>query len=50
VEALVSGPTDLIEQFIAQCTGGPAGACVQNIDLEHMAPYSEQGFQVKPTL
>jgi acylphosphatase len=50
VEALVSGPTRDAEAFVAACARGPAGARVQNIDLEHMAPFGEQGFQVKPTL
>ena len=50
VEALVSGGGKAVEQLVAACACGPAGARVKNIDLHRAGPPGETGFQVKPTL
>jgi acylphosphatase len=50
VEALVSGDTTKVEEFVAACMHGPAGARVQNVDLHNAEPPAERGFRQRPTL
>jgi acylphosphatase len=50
VEALVSGDTKKVEEFVAACMRGPAGARVQNVDLHNAEPPAERGFRQRPTL
>ncbi len=45
VEALVSGPTKLVEAFVGAATRGPRGARVSAIDLHNSEPPAEKGFQ-----
>lgn len=50
VEALASGPTKLVEEFIAACMRGPAGAKVANIDLSPAEKPTQMGFTRRPTM
>jgi len=50
VEALVSGHTKQVEEFVAACMRGPAGARVKNVDLQNAEPPAERGFRPRPTL
>jgi acylphosphatase len=50
VEALVSGPTKAVEDFIGACTRGPAGSKVTSIDLHKAEPPEEKGFHRRPSL
>lgn len=49
VEALVSGQTTEVENFVAQCMRGPAFAHVENIDLQAADPPEHRGFRRLPT-
>ena len=44
VEALVSGPTPAVENFVAAATQGPRGARVTAVDLHNSEPPAEKGF------
>jgi acylphosphatase len=50
VEALVSGPTRAVENFVGAATNGPRGARVTAVDLTNSAPPAEKGFRRLPTL
>ena len=50
VEALVSGATKAVEEFIGLCMRGPAGAVVKNIDLYNVEPPAEKGFYQRPSV
>lgn len=50
VEALVSGPTKAVEDFVGAATQGPQGARVRAVDLHNSEPPAEKGFQQRPTL
>ena len=50
VEALVSGPTKAVENFVSFATKGPAGAKVSAVDLHNSEPPTEKGFIRRPSL
>jgi len=50
VEALVSGPTLAVENFVGAATKGPRGARVSAVDLTNSTPPPEKGFRRMPTL
>jgi acylphosphatase len=50
VEALVSGSTRSVEDFVSACTIGPAGSKVKSIDLHKAEPPEEKGFHRRPSL
>ena len=50
VEALVSGPTKAVEDFVSAATTGPRGARVTAVDLHNSEPPAEKGFQRKASL
>lgn len=50
VEALISGDTKKVEQFIMACAKGPAGARVSNFELHKAEPPAEKGFRRRPSL
>jgi acylphosphatase len=50
VEALVSGTTKAVENFVAAATQGPRGARVAAVDLHNSEPPAEKGFLRKDTL
>jgi acylphosphatase len=50
VEALVSGPTKRVEDFVSAATQGPRGARVKAVDLHNSEPPAEKGFQQRQSL
>lgn len=48
VEALVSGTTKAVENFVSAATKGPHGARVTAVDLTNSTPPAEKGFHRKP--
>ncbi|MBS0279805.1 MAG: acylphosphatase, partial [Proteobacteria bacterium] len=50
VEALVSGPTKAVEDFVSAATQGPEGARVRSVDLHNTEAPAEKGFQQRATL
>jgi acylphosphatase len=50
VEALASGSTKAVEDFVAICMRGPPGAKVTNLDLHQADPPAEPGFHRRPTV
>ena len=50
IEALVSGPTKAVEDFVSAATQGPQGARVSAVDLHNSEPPTEKGFQRRPSL
>jgi acylphosphatase len=50
VEALVSGPTKNVEDFVGAATRGPRGARVTAVDLHDSEPPAGKGFQRKASL
>ena len=50
VEALVSGSTKAVENFVGFATKGPAVAKVSAVDLHNSEPPSEKGFIRRPSL
>ena len=50
VEALVSGDTRSVENFVGAATKGPRGARVTALDLTNSTPPAEKGFRRMPTL
>ena len=50
IEALVSGATKAVENFVQAATQGPRGARVTAVDLHNSEPPVEKGFQRKATL
>jgi len=50
VEALISGATKAVEEFVGQCMRGPPGAIVKNIDLHNAEPPAEKGFHQRPSI
>lgn len=49
VEALVSGTTKAVEDFVAAATHGPRGARVTAVDLINSTPPADRGFRVQPS-
>jgi acylphosphatase len=49
VEALVSGPTKAVENFVSAATEGPRGARVTAVDLHNRELHTEKGFHRKET-
>jgi len=50
VEAVAHGPNLQVEEFIAACMQGPAGARVSAIDLKPTDPPQSLGFVRRPTM
>ena len=50
VEALISGDTKKVEQFIMACAKGPPGSRVNNFELHKAEPPAEKGFHRRPSL
>ena len=50
VEALASGSTKAVEEFVAICMRGPPGARVTNLDLHQADPPAEPGFHRRPSV
>ena len=50
VEALVSGPTNNVESFVAICMRGPSGARVTNVDMHTAEAPAERGFRSRATV
>lgn len=50
VEAVAHGPTKVVEEFIAICIKGPAGAGVKAVNLKPTDPPESLGFVRRPTL
>ncbi len=50
VEALVSGPTKAVENFVGAATRGPEGARVTAVNLDVCEPPAEKGFQRRASL
>ena len=50
VEALVSGDTEKVEDFVAACGRGPHGARVSSIDLNKAEAPDETGFRFRATV
>jgi len=50
VEALVSGPTRIVEIIVAACMRGPDGSRVHNVELHNAEPPAETGFRRRPSL
>jgi len=49
VEALVSGPADLVDEMIEACRKGPPAARVTDIEIASETAGVGGGFQQKPT-
>jgi acylphosphatase len=47
VEAVFEGDDDLVESMIAWCRRGPAGARVDDVEVEWEEPLGERGFSVR---
>ena len=50
VEAVASGPTNVVEEFVAKCMKGPAGAHVTAVNLESVEAPSSLGFIRRPSV
>jgi acylphosphatase len=50
VEALASGKTKAVEDFVAACMRGPPGARVSNVDLHTADAPAERGFHRRPSI
>jgi acylphosphatase len=50
VEALASGRTKAVEEFVAVCMRGPPGAQVTNLDMHQADPPDQPGFHRRPTV
>lgn len=50
VEALVSGPTKAVEDFVGRATKGPRGARVSAVDLHNSEAPAEKGFIRRPSI
>ena len=50
VEAVVSGPADKVEAFIALCRQGPRAARVDRVEVEDTPGIVAKGFTRKPTV
>ncbi|HEY1630025.1 MAG TPA: acylphosphatase [Rhizomicrobium sp.] len=50
VEALVSGPTKIVETIVAVCMRGPDGSRVHNVELHNAEPPEEKGFRRRPSV
>ena len=50
VEAVVSGPAELVEELIARCRLGPPAAVVQRVEVAPGADSVSRGFHQKPTI
>jgi acylphosphatase len=47
VEAVFEGDPDLVESMITWCRRGPAGARVDDVEVEWEEPLGEHGFAVR---
>ncbi len=50
VEALFSGPPEMVDQMLALCHQGPTHADVERIDISREETYDGEGFQKLPTI
>jgi acylphosphatase len=50
VEALASGSTKSVEDFVAICMRGPPGSRIKNVDLHQAEPPTEHGFHRRPSV
>jgi acylphosphatase len=50
VEAVASGPTKVVEEFIAKCMGGPRGARVTAVNLQPVEAPDSLGFIRRPSV
>ena len=50
VEALISGDTKKVEQFIMACAKGPPGSRINNFELHKAEPPAEKGFHRRSSL
>jgi acylphosphatase len=49
VEALVSGPAPVVEEFITWARNGPPAARVDRIDISDAEPPAAESFAVRPS-
>lgn len=49
VEALFSGPKDVVAEMLERCQTGPKLASVQNVTIVHEGGDVPDSFQVRPT-
>lgn len=47
VQAWLEGPEDGVESMVRWCRGGPSGADVESVDVEHVEPEGLSGFEVR---
>jgi len=47
VEAVLEGPAEGVESVLAWCGRGPAGAEVDDVEVDWESPDDEQGFSVR---
>jgi acylphosphatase len=50
VEAVASGPTKVVEEFIATCIQGPHGSRVTAVNLQPVEPPDSLGFIRRPSV
>jgi acylphosphatase len=50
VEAVASGPTKVVEEFIATCMQGPRGSRVTALNLQPVDPPESLGFIRRPSV
>ncbi|HEX2591596.1 MAG TPA: acylphosphatase [Rhizomicrobium sp.] len=51
VEALVSGPQKVVEEFVGLAMRGPEGSKVKNVELHNVTDHpTEQGFKRRPSI
>lgn len=50
VEAVASGPQKIVEDFIAVCMRGPAGARVTAVNVQKAGPPDQLGFIRRPSV
>ena len=49
VEAVLQGPTTMVEDMLALCRAGPPGARVDRVEIKGERVGALQGFAVRPT-
>ena len=47
VEAVFEGEDERVESMVEWCRRGPAGAGVENVDVEWEEPRREEGFSIR---
>ena len=50
VEALISGTTKAVEDFVGACMRGPVGSTVRNVELHKAEPPTDKGFHQRPSV